>query len=1339
MCRNRMRIPKTDMRYLLALFLCFSFSWAAAAESRDERIAIGYLFSDGMIPVTLSAFHGVIESDPELRQQVSLRFFTESLIDETSRESLTQLDVLVLDMMNEGMLDQLNARFDMDLLAELKRNGRSKVLVVGSGIRPQEWFTEQGADWNSRAAAYWEYGGAENHLALLKYAISLSGLRKFELPDPVPSLDFGFYFPDEAGGRVFPDWESFAAWRSARGLTGEGRPRIAIGFYKANYYNGEMAVVDALIAEVQRQGADPIPLFGYPGHVAMEHLLLDEDGKARADAAIALFLRFADFDAQKRLAKVDIPLINAITLYGRSEAEWLESTSGLSQFEGTYQVAVPELAGLIAPTVVGSREKQIDPVTGTSVAVNTPIADRVEAAVARSLGYAKLAAKPATEKKVALMYYNYPVGKATIGASYLNIPESLSLILQAMKDRGYQVGDKPLDPDSILADLIRAGRNIMGDAPGELEELVAGGKAALIPVEEYQSWLERYYVPELREKILSDWGNPAAGQLMTYHKDGQSYLVVPYLEYGNILLMPQPARAWSEDLNKLYHAKDLAPHHQYVAAYTWLRHTAKVDAVVHMGTHGTLEWLDGKDIGLSAADASDALIADLPDIYVYNVDVVGEGLVARRRGAASLVDHMVPSFVRSEHHAQLAELNEAINDFDANIHKNPELANAFAGNIIEQVIAANIDKNLGLDLEGRSTLTHEEVHQLVDYLLELRSQHIPYGMHAFGRLPSEEARKSTVDAIISIDRSALPEATKVLAADMEERIVSSAAREIDNLLHALDGGYLPGGSGGEPLRNPDAYPTGKNFYGIDPDKVPKKAAWAMGVKLADEMLQRHLEKHGRYPRKVSFVIWGDETMRHEGVLESQIFHLLGTRPVWDARDKVVDVEVIPSAKLGRPRVDIVIASAAEGMFSNVTMLMDKAVQQVKLLEEAENYVREHYLATRAQLISMGYSEEDADRRAGVRIFDEPPGHFNLNTSSIAAASGSWDSDIGMANDYINKMGHGYGNGFWGEPMQDVFKLALKGVESIVHSSSTTLYGALDNDDFFMYMGGLAAAVRSIDGLTPELLVTNTRDPGRPAMTSIDEFIGTEFLTRYVNPQWIEGMQAEGYAGARVMVEFVEYLWGWDATVTEVVNDAMWQEVFEVYIEDKHDLNMNQFFQEQSPYALQDMVARMIETVRKDYWEADDATLKTMLENYASNVAEHGINCTDLSCGNPRLMRYMLEEGERLGVSGVDLAALRAAVEAATRGNIEAMARQLEEFVQANEARIQEASQAGTRPGLEGYRMERRELRAPAVPQSSGAPQQHQVFSYLVYGLLLVILLIWRRARRRSVAVESPAQ
>ena len=1287
---------------------------------------------------TLAAYRQLLAEHPRLQGQITMSFLTESFFDDIDPAALRRSDILVLDMMNQAMLDRFDETYGGNLISDI--SSRGQVLAVGSGLQPADYFIQQGAEINDTANAYWQHGGQENQLSLLKFALREAGVEGLNIPPPQASLDFGFYYPNEEGGRVFSDWESFNNWREENNKTAPGGPRIAVGFYKAAYYGSETEVIDALIAEIEARGAEAIPFFGYPGDLAFERMLLDENGNSRADVALSLLLRFATYESAERLQRVDIPLLNMISLYGRSETEWRESASGLSLFEGTYQVAVPELGGLVAPTVIASREKLRDTTTGLSYVVNDPIAPRIEMAVARAIKYARLNSTPNADKEVALMYYNYPAGKANIGASYLNIPDSLSNMLRAMREAGYNVGDAALDSASILADITSKARNVGGFAPGELDELVAAGAVALVPLNHYRSWLEDLAAP-LRDKILADWGEPAEETLMTVEQDGSHYFVIPHLRYGNILLMPQPARGWGEDLEQLYHAQDLAPPHQYVATYAWLRHEQDIDAVVHMGTHGTLEWLDGKDMGLSREDASDALMSDIPNIYIYNVDVVGEGLVARRRGMATLVDHMVPSFSKGGLYPEISRLSETINDFDSNIHKNPALADAFAGHIIEQLIDQGIDKAMGLELAGQTTIEHDVIHDIRSYLLELREQYIPYGLHAMGRLPTEEMIASTVDAIVSIDRSLLPEAQHVLAADMAQRIRDSATLEIDNFLHALDGGYIAGGNGGEPLRNPDAYPTGKNFYGLDPEKVPKKAAWEMGKQLADQMLADHLAAHGEYPRKLSFVIWGDETMRHEGVLESQIFHLLGTRPVWDVRDKVVGVEVVPRAQLGRPRVDIVIASAAEGMFNNVTMLMDEAVQKVKVLEELDNFVRDHYLATRERLMEMGYSEEAADQRAGVRIFDEPPGIYNLNTASIAAASGSWDSDIGMANDYINKMGHGFGNGFWGEPMQDVFKLALEGVEKVVHSSSTTLYGALDNDDFFMYMGGLAAAARTVnDGKNPELLVTNTRNPGQPEMTSIDKFIGMEFQSRYINPNWIEGMQAEGYAGARTMVEFVEYLWGWDATVTETVDDRMWQDTFEVYVQDRYDLDMQQYFAEHSPYAFQDMAARMLETVRKGYWEANDATVEELLQRYVSAVTADGINCTEVSCGNPRLMEYVLEQSEARAVSGVDLAAFRSIVEAALQAGIEELARAAENFAQRNDARINQQFQPSAAattdsPDFTGFRMEQIE-QAQSRPREQSASHLQEAVWYnptlwLLQAAILALLLGWWYQRRRQ--------
>ncbi len=1314
------------MRRLLEALLLFAF--ACSLHAAPVRIA--YLYSDGNAPGTIRAYKQLLKEHPELRGRVTMSLLTESLYEAADPKEFTDANVLVFDMMNEQLLDRFDREHKVNLIDSVRSHGT--VLAVGEGLRPKEAYLELGVTWDQRALSYWAHSGPTNQYALLKLALTRAGVKNLTLPEPEPSLDFGYYYPQGDSGRLFATWNEFDAWRKANGKYHAGAPRIAVGFYKSTYYTGDTGLLRAVIESIERHGGDAIPVFGYPGAVAFERLLLDEQGTARADAALGFIFNFSDFNAAKLLGKVDIPVLSMVALYGRSEKEWRESSTGLSLFEGTFQIAVPELAGTIAPTIVGSKERIRDPDTGITSIVTQPIASRVDVAVRRALKYAALRTIPNASKRVALLYYDFPPGKANVGASYLNVERSLASILSRLKKEGYDVGDREITPDNVLKDITTQALNVGGYAPGELEAMLESGQAARIDVTDYRKWLDEY-APGLRAKILKDWGLPEASGLMQTQSAGKPQFVVPLVQYGNVVLLPQPPRGWGEDVEKMYHSKDLAPHHQYVATYTWLREHFKADAVIHMGTHGTLEWLDGKDSGLSEEDAPDALIDDMPDLYVYNVDVVGEGLVARRRGMAALIDHMVPPFTKGGLYPELAKLSESINDHTLNETKNPQLAASYNDQIREQAIKLGIAKDLGLDLSN--SIDDETIHRIEAHLADLKMQNIPYGLHTFGVAPGKELRASTIAAIVAADRGAMPQQAKVFAADMERRIVDSGKRELDSLVNGLGGKFLPVGSGNEPIRNPDAYPTGKNFYGIDPDKVPKPAAWKLGVQLADEMLQAHLEKHGKYPEKVSFVIWGDETMRHEGVLESQIFHLMGTRPVWNASGKLVDVAVVPRSELGRPRVDIVIASAAEGMFNNVTMMMDRAVQKVKMVDEAENFVRQHYLTTRDTLIKRGYSETDAERRAGVRIFDEPPGVFNLNTSTIAAASGTWSTDKGMADDYMRKLGHGYGNGFWGEPMEDVFRLALSGTDQVVHSSSTMLYGALDNDDMFMYMGGLATAIRNLDGKSPELVVTNTRDPSQPKMSTIDEFIGTEFRSRYINPTWIRGMQKEGYAGARAMREFVEYLWGWDATVTEVIDDSMWNETFDVYVNDKHELGMKEFFEKKSPYAFQDITARMLETVRKEYWKADDATRARLLEEFLASVERHGLSCSETTCGNPSLTKYVIEQAAKAGIPAPRIEAFQAKVEAATGKSTAQTAQREAEFVTRNESRIAERQgrlQRGARE-VAGYLMEQTQRFKQPLARSQSSAVTGSPLSVLWIGLpLLFVLFLWRWRHRVGV-------
>ncbi|WP_461344143.1 cobaltochelatase subunit CobN, partial [Brevundimonas sp. GN22] len=1244
------------------------------------RVKVTYVVSDSAVPAAVNALGDLTNERPDLKGRVQLKVISESSAQGVVAQDVLDSHVLVFDMMNEQMLGGIEAEAGTDIIAAVARNGT--VLAVGEGLSPATTFEARGATVDTRASTYWAHAGASNHLGLLKLALGYAGVEGLTLPEPVRSMDFGYYYPSGRDGQVFADWSTFAASTQAA----LDKPRIAVGFFKANYYSGDMAVVDALVREIERQGGQAIPFFGYPGPVALQRLLTDGDGRPRADAAIAMNMQFADAGSDALVKSVGIPVINGITLYGRSEAEWRVSTMGLTSFEGTFNVAVPELAGAVAPTVIGSSEKRVDSETGQWMVSTHPIDERVRTAVERAMAHARLRRTNNADKRIALVYYNYPAGRANVGASYLNVAETVHNLLTSLKNEGYDIGGEVPDEHALLARMTEGARNVMGAAPGELEQLIATGDVIRIEREQYAGWLSK--LPKaLREKIVADWGAMADGGPMVA-ADGA--LIVPALRFGKVVLMPQPARGWGENLQALYHAKNLAPHHQYVAAYSWLKDDFGADAIVHIGTHGTLEWLDGKDVGLGPEDASDLLIGTMPHGYIYNVDVVGEGLVARRRSAAVLVDHMVPPFVAGELTDDLAKLSELVNDHSVNEGKNPELATLYARQARDQAIAMGLGKDLSLDPSAE--WTDEDIHRLEDYILELKAQTIPYGMHAFGRTPSDEAIASTVGAVVGVDRQVSLGQEAIDAADIEARIRASGPRELQSLVDMLSGRYISGGVGGEPVRNPDAYSTGKNFYGLDPDKLPKPVAYQLGVRLAEEFLAGQRDRAGDYPRKVSFVIWGDETMRHEGVLESQIFHLLGTRPVWDARGKVVDVELISRAELGRPRVDIVIASAAEGMFANLTRLLDKAVQLAKDAEEPDNAVRINYLAMRDELVRKGVSADDANRMAAVRIFDEPPGQFNLNTSSIAAASGSWDDSSGMANDYIQKIGHAFGAGFWGEAMPEVFSMALAGTQAVIHSSSTTLYGALDNDDMYMYMGGLSVAIRSVTegGQGPDLYITNTRDPDRPAMSDIHSFIGTEFRSRYVNPQWIRGMQSEGYAGAGAIREFVEYMWGWEATVSDTVDDAMWKETFQTYVQDKHDLGMKAYFESQSPYAYQDITARMIETIRKGAWAADTQTRQTLVEEYLSSIEAHGVNCTEVSCGNGRMVEYVLQSAAELGVARDRIDAVQQSFETAMGRTVAEAAAELRDFVAVNEGKVADVGRAGLQASV-------------ATPEASNPP------------------------------------
>jgi len=1285
--------------------------------------------STSMAAQAIAAFK---TADPGIDHHATFQVICEATLADTPVEDLASSDILIIDIMTHNLDRQPEqAKRTGAVKGVIARGGT--VLAINESSTPRETYEAMGVTFDAVVREYWQKQGWRNLEHLLMYVVGKYAGDPDQRPDPPEdNLKFGYYTPTEDGGKTFADFDAYAAFLRERGEITEGAPWVALLSFSSFFYNGEAGIEDHLVGRLRKEGLNVLCGFGYPEAIAAKKLLLDAEGRPRVDVAISFLFRFSGFDAAQTLAEIDVPVINLISTYGRTEEEWRSSKQGLSVFEGVFNVAIPEVAGLVQPTVVGVEERTKDPRTGFPIIHRRPIEERAGRVVDRVKKWIALRRTPNAQKRIAVLYYNYPPGKSNVGASYLNVPRTLSQLLGKLKAEGYDIGEGPIDPDAILSALQASGRNVGSWAPGELDALVASGGCTLIPVEEYETWFARF-PDEFRAAVTRDWGPPEKNTLMTW-KDpasGKTSIVLPTLRRGNVVLLAQPVRGWGDNLEKLYHSTTLAPHHQYVAAYAWIRHGFQANAVVHVGTHGTHEWLSGKDAGLGPEDAPEALIFDLPNVYPYNVDVVGEGLVAKRRGMAIIVDHMIPPLRPSGLYHEYAELQELVNDHDANLGKSPELAEAFKEELRAKVVAMGLHKDLGMAIEAPGSMTHEQIHEVEEHVRRIKEANMPYGLHTFGVAPQPDLRALTIEVILAVDRGLDPEKRKAFAADLDRRMVEGASQELDSFARALAGRFVMTGTGNDPVRNPDSLPTGRNFFGIDPTKVPKKAAWSIGVKLADQMLAEHRAKHGAYPRKLSFVIWGGETLRHEGVLESEMFYLLGTRPVWDERGKVVGVEVIPSAELGRPRIDCVVSCAAEGMFAQLTVFLDQAVQMVRKLDEKDNLVREHILEAARQLEALGHPPDKALALAAVRIFDEPPGEFNLNIAKIARTSGTWDDPQVMADDYLSKLCHGYGNGFWGERMEDAYRLAISGTEIVVHSRSSQLYGALDNDDVFMYVGGLAHAIKSIDGKTPDVMESNLSDPSRPEAIGIEKLLGREFRSRYANPKWIEGMKKEDYAGARTMEDFFENLWGWEAVMPDVIDDAKWDEAYEVYVKDKYALGMREFFDKANPHARQAIVARLLETVRKKGWNPKDPkAVETLAKEYVESVVEVGAACCEHTCNNPYLDKLAIATLSMPGLIDPQvLAKFQRVMEQVRKKALDEATRQMDRLKRdVAQRKAAEKAKAPGKPPVKGYEMQDM---SKAPPTSSGGASGgiQWVGIGLAVGIVGLLCIGFRRGHR----------
>lgn len=1179
-----------------------SVSGAGAAAHAGASIRhIGFFVSD----VDAYIVRKAIQRVADLRSRVEVSIWgTSSLQRPETLDILRRLDVVILDVMppQPGQWVLENRRvFREDVRFYAVRTSNHN-----------EDYRHAGFLWDETVRAYFGYTTVENLAHLIRFVAARDFRLQLETAAAAPVVppENALYHPDAP--RLFTDLDAYLKWyRESKHFHPDGLWNVSV-IFPTFAIDGKRAPLDALIRAYERQGINTVCWFremkDRDKHLA--ELLSKEPLASRLGSITGFDFRFSSTlseGAKAVLEKADVPIINAQYLFFGTEGEWMASPQGMSAPDIPLQFSTPELSGLIEPSVIGVKRNL--PAEGGmgDAAVYAAVEPNVERLAARVAKWHVLRRKPNAEKKILLMYYNHGAGKQNIGASYLNVFRSIEAILNRLREEGYSVnGD--VSEAAVQQVLIQAGRNIGSWAPDELNQLLAHGRAVQIPQAQYGKWYET--LPEsFRQAVEKDWGAPQQSRIMTH----EGAFILPCISLGNVVLVPQPVRGWSDDPDKLYHSTVLYPHHQYVAFYLWLQHVFQPDAIISLGTHGTHEWLPGKQAGLTWQCPPEVLIGDIPNLYPYIVDDVGEGIQAKRRGRGVVIDHAVPALKPGGLYGEYSELSVLIDEYEA------AASDAIRESRLERI--RSLASRMGLDRDlGLAGVAATDIEALQHELLRMKTEVVPYGLHTFGVSTKGEALSDTAAAIA--------EKGGREKAFYETHLAQCGPSEMGSLLRSLSGGYVPAGPGNDPIRNPDSLPTGKNFYAFDPEKIPSKEAWENGRKAAEELIATYRGKHeGAFPEQIGVILWSVETIRDEGIQVATALALMGIRPVWDRRDKVRDIAPIAGAELGRPRIDVLLQMSGlfRDTFPGVALLLDRAVRLAAELGDVENFLAKHMGAIEAELVKEGVSPEKARALSRVRLFSAAPGAYGTKVEDLTGASGMWEKDDTVAeNGFVRMQSFGYSADTWGEALTPVYRKHLQRVDATIHSLSTNLYGTMDNDDMFQYLGGLSMAVKKASGKAPDVFVSNQRVRGQGRLEPIGETLGREARTRYWNPKWIEGMKREGYAGAREMAHFVEYQWGWQVTTPEAVDAGRWKETFDVYVEDKHHLDVKAFLEKANPWAYQSMTARMLEAVRKGYWNAEEEVRRKLAAEYALNVVQAGVACCDHTCNNPLLNQMVVQ-------------------------------------------------------------------------------------------------------------------
>jgi len=1044
----------------------------------------------------------------------------------------------------------------------------------------------------------WLAGSEDNIGNLVRLLVSRyaggarAGLRGvLEAGAPADYPDVGLYHPGLAE-RITTDPRRLPAARGACGTVG-------VLIMRSYVLAGNAAHYDGVIRALEAQGLRVVPAFasGLDARPAIEKFFL-RDGVATIDAMLSLTgfslvggPAYNDAHAaQEILARLDVPYLGAMPVEFQTVEQWERSERGLLPVESTIMVAIPELDGATAPMVFGGRATDG---SGQRSRDMSSHAERAQALAGRVARLVRLRRSARRQRKIAVVLFNFPPNAGNAGtAAFLSVFASLHRTLLAMRDAGYDVQV----PDTI--DALRE-RIIDGNAA---RHGTYANVAHRVPVSEHvkrETWLA---------DIERHWG-PAPGKILA---DGTSIFVLG-AHFGNVFVGVQPGFGVEGDPMRLLFEGSYAPTHAFSAFYRYLADDFGADAVLHFGTHGALEFMPGKQVGLSAGCWPERLLGPLPNVYLYASNNPSEGTIAKRRAAATLVSYLTPPITRAGLYQGLVDLKGSIDHWRSlgpDAGGQPDLAA-----MIQAQAAA-----LELAVTGPAWPAAEVdviVGRLATEVARIEQTLIPHGLHVLGQpatvpqridmleamagagCPSEGGGVVPRRAIEALVEGATPEQALALAGttaapEVLERMreMAEASRllaqdhEIPGLLHALDGGFIRPAPGGDLVRTPAVLPTGRNLHGFDPFRIPSAYALADGARQAGRLLARLADDGRTLPESVAMVLWGTDNLKTEGAPIAQALALMGARPRFDTYGRLVGAELVPLAELGRPRIDVVMTLS--GIFRDLLPLQIKMLAEAALLAAsadeppASNFIRKHALAYQA--------EHGCDlETAALRVYSNADGSYGANVNQLVD-SGSWQDEDELGEAYSRRKCYAYGRA--GRPMSQpaLLRSALADVEIAYQSLESVELGVTTVDHYFDSLGGISRAARKAGKRDVGVYISD-QTQGADCVRTLAEQVTLESRTRVLNPKFYEGLLEHGYEGVRQLEAHVTNTVGWSATTGQVA-PWIYQQLTKTFVLDPA---MRDRLGRLNPAASAKVANRLIEAHERRYWEPDEATLKALRE------------------------------------------------------------------------------------------------------------------------------------------------